>query len=259
MSRYGGVLILANNYINAINLPWISKYCDDKNFECCGIKFRVENSFFIVLCVYRSPSGEFTDFTTAFSSVISKIIKLKNITHLIVAGDFNIDFSSNSQEALTLFELFTSFNLTLTINSPTRVTDHSATVIDNILVNCDFVDAYNVNTHFSDHYSQRVTFNTNMDKSCGKLTSCKRIFNDFNCNYFNFLITNQTWQDVISCDDVNDAFKLFHDTFLHNFNCAFPIVSVHSKRRINDIRKKWLTPDLIFFKTIVDDLYIPTQ
>jgi hypothetical protein len=86
----------------------------------------------VVGTIYRPPKGKFEIFETNLSKILPKIDKSKIITYLM--GDFNIDllktescdFSNRFSE-----QLFTSSFFPL-ITRPTRITEHTATLIDNI-------------------------------------------------------------------------------------------------------------------------------
>ena len=90
----------------------------DKNLLCC--------------CLYRHPSGDTTKFVDHMTSILQKVQK-ENKT-LFIIGDFNINLYNYCFHTETNgFINLTGTNHLLPHNlHPTRVTDHSATIIDNI-------------------------------------------------------------------------------------------------------------------------------
>ena len=85
--------------------------------------------------IYRPPSGNFEMFENKLNEILSEVDKTKKITYLM--GDFNIDLlkTDNCDYSNRFCEqLFTSSFFPL-INRPTRITQHTATLIDNIFTN----------------------------------------------------------------------------------------------------------------------------
>ena len=113
-----------------------------KNFLCCSL--------------YRHQSSDMTSFTDHMTSILQKMQK-ENKTLFIIC-DFNIsllNYQSHS-ETNDFINLMVSQYLLPHILHPTRVTDHSATIIDNIFTNNAESDTISVNilSQTSDHFPQ---------------------------------------------------------------------------------------------------------
>ena len=88
----------------------------------------------IFVCViYRIPGSSFDSFVNKYQQILQYIGNKNSI----ISGDFNIDLlkyeCSNIVE--TFVNLSYKYSLTPVINKPTRITNHSATVIDHIWCN----------------------------------------------------------------------------------------------------------------------------
>ena len=84
--------------------------------------------------IYRPPNNKYDLFENAINEILSKIDKENKICYLM--GDFNIDLlKSESCVFANGFteQLFTSSFYPL-MTKPTRMTSHTATLIDNQLV-----------------------------------------------------------------------------------------------------------------------------
>ena len=92
-----------------------------KNFLCC--------------CLYRHPSSDLSSFINYLTSTLQKVQKENKV--LFIMGDFNINlFNYDSHtETNDFLNLMISHYLLPHILHPTRVTNHSATIIDNIFSN----------------------------------------------------------------------------------------------------------------------------
>ena len=119
----------------------------------------------ILNTIYRPPNGDMKQCETYFKDVFSK--NGKNLKNIVLAGDFNIDFldfetNKNVQDVLNLMFHYNMIPLT---NKPTRVTRHSANVIDDIITNSvtshnDFKLAI-IKIDLSDHFPIVFVIKTN--------------------------------------------------------------------------------------------------
>ena len=119
----------------------------------------------ILNTIYRPPNGDMKQCETYFKDVFSK--NGKNLKNIVLAGDFNINFldfetNKNVQDFLNLMFCYNMIPLT---NKPTRVTRHSANVIDDIITNSvtshnDFKLAI-IKIDLSDHFPIVFVIKTN--------------------------------------------------------------------------------------------------
>ena len=89
----------------------------------------------IIGTIYRPPNGNFEIFETKLNDVLYSINKTSKIAYLM--RDFNIDLLKSDQSDYSnrfSEQLFTSTFFPL-IAKPTRITPHTATLIDNIFTN----------------------------------------------------------------------------------------------------------------------------
>ena len=96
---------------------------------------RPKQSNIIIGTIYRPPDANLAEFNLKIDGLLSKISKERKRCYIM--GDFNIDllkyekhFSTNNY----LDNIFSHCFLPL-INRPTRITAHSASLIDSILTN----------------------------------------------------------------------------------------------------------------------------
>ena len=88
-------------------------------------------------CAYRPPNMSLKEFNRLLSSTFDKIQREKKKI-VYVCGDFNVNIMSHLKGGLSIQEfsnIFSSYFCFPSINKPTRVTDHSASIIDNIYCN----------------------------------------------------------------------------------------------------------------------------
>ena len=93
---------------------------------------------YIYIYIYINPSDlsdEFELFATQFSSLVTNIKNIKRTSH--ICGDFNIDLLKIKEKKHynDYFDDIISYGFFPKIILPTRISDHSCTLIDNIFSN----------------------------------------------------------------------------------------------------------------------------
>jgi hypothetical protein len=118
----------------------LSKYYDEKNIEICSLKIFLAKTNILILCIYRSPHGNFEYFINKLDKVLKLLSKTKN--EYILCGYFNVNFLEESPRKSQLLILLQSYNLYPTVQFPTRITDTTISTVDNI-----FIDKARINSH----------------------------------------------------------------------------------------------------------------
>ena len=134
--------------------------------------YNLNNLKDIYLCnSYRPPRGNITDdsllpFIEDINNILSELNKSKSIIALL--GDFNINLLqyNNSSAVRDYLNNIISLGLYPKITLPTRLTDHSATLIDNIFCNCYNDNSLSVGillSDLSDHFPYFCVLNEDRD------------------------------------------------------------------------------------------------
>ena len=93
------------------------------------------NKNIIIGAIYRPPTGNLEEFLDKFNELLSGVTRANK--HCYVTGDFNLDLMKHETHSITaqFLEALYSYGLIPMITKPTRITAHSATLIDNIFTN----------------------------------------------------------------------------------------------------------------------------
>ena len=115
------------------------------------------------------------------------------------------------------------------VDKPTRVIDHSKSLIDNIYTNLpqfgNICKSGILKTDFSDHYS--IFSFSNYDLLAKKDVHVhKRAITEKNKSNFHKALKRQNWDIVFNTDDVEVSFKYFHDKICELFEDNLPLVKV---------------------------------
>ena len=242
-STRGGValLVLKNTFKNIISLEYNDVYsfdnmcnCSNCLIESCFITLETSTNKFTIGCIYRHPNGEINHFNEQFRKIINSIDKT-NIT--IIMGDVNIDLlQPNNCKHEAYLNLCLEFNFVPCITLPTRITDHSATLLDHILVRTpsrlmqNKVSAGNLICGLSDHLPNFIVMdiNTYTFQDRPKI----RLFTENNIN--NFLSNMEDEVEVFNENNEENnseiPFTNFHNKYVYLFNKYFPLIRMSRKQ-----------------------------
>ena len=164
---------------------------------------------------------------------------------IVIMGDFNINFLNYDSHSETndFINITASNHLLPHILHPTRVTDHSATIIDNIFSNNLELDALsgNILTNISDHCPQfLILVNTDIDyKDC---SLHQYDYSKFNEQTFLNELKNHFW-DHLSTDnsDLNSKFNDFYEKVYTAVIEHAPLKKVN-KKQLKLKTKPWVNP-----------------
>eukprot|EP00733_Pompholyxophrys_punicea_P000249 Pompholyxophrys_punicea_v1_NODE_51_length_4304_cov_7.342359.p1 type:complete len:926 gc:universal NODE_51_length_4304_cov_7.342359:2873-96(-) len=101
--------------------------------ECESLLIRLPNLEASLLLVYRPPNSNVTTFVNSLSDFLERFSKTD---HLYLMGDLNVDLNKIKIDH-PFIDMILMHRLKSLINSPTRVTSTSTTLIDHIFTNVD--------------------------------------------------------------------------------------------------------------------------
>ena len=127
--KRGGVCIFAHNNLNYTNID-LSAYRKEQDIEVCALNLKLTFSNRKIMTIYRAPTGNFEVFLNRLDSILKTLCKADS--KLIVCGDINIDYLSDSEKKRQLDAALFSYNLFAIVHFPTRSQYQSNTAIDNI-------------------------------------------------------------------------------------------------------------------------------
>ena len=125
--RYGGVAVYIANHLSF-------RRCQGYEFddlETLWLKIHSKHSIFLLCTCYRPPD-EGRDFWLNLQDSLD-LAKQSGFNNLIITGDLNAD--PNTPNGTHLHNFCEGNNLTTHITEPTRITEHTATILDQFLTN----------------------------------------------------------------------------------------------------------------------------
>ena len=247
----GGVGIFVN-----IDLPYKLRpdLCRMTSYiECLFIEIpqKGKNNIFIG-CIYRPPNTDISLFNSEIVLLLKTIDGEKKKLALI-AGDYNLDLIKQEKHAPTaeFFNNLISYSFYPIIRNPTRISNISSTLIDNIFVNSTQykVASAIVYSEISDHLPIILHLETCLIKNVLPGVIKRRFFDKNSMAQFLAELANtDNWLDVYKrCQfdvDTDAAFECFHKQYTAIFNKNFPEKTIKLSHRLTP-RHAWMTKGLI--------------
>lgn len=182
--------------------------------------------------MYRPPLTNVNIFLERLEVLLSQLPPNSSI---VLAGDLNINFTDKtSMNTHMLINLLTSFNLSMHIDTPTRISQFSATTIDYFCSNLSkrHISCSVVAASLSDHEAIHGVLHLNIENSTCKF-KLGRIFSRNNYERFYQFCQEINWECLLN---LPDSFNLFHKSLVDAFHAAFPIQKIKIKNK-----KPWIT------------------
>ena len=239
----GGVSLFLNENIEYKELHASTS---EASIEALFVEITLHNKKYVVGVVYHPPNTNIRTFTEILSEKLD-IINSNNLpTYLL--GDYNADLLKYDLHKPTagFLDMMFAHSFIPLINRPTRITDETSTLIDNIytnvlnLNNCTMqgILSPNISDHeaiFHLHYMQ------NNERNVQDEYILIRKRGDKNYQQYSNEVNNFDWDKVNQYNTCQSAFTFFSTTLRGIYNKAFPVTKV--KKRYKN-RLPWLTPGL---------------
>ena len=221
---HGGVGIYVNK-----NMPYLTR--DDLSvfilhvLESLFIEIQINAKKYRNWChLPNTPLADTDLFVDKLSKITSKISAENKDVYIM--GDVNIDLLKYGTHHKTndfINSMITKGYLPL-ITKPTRITNHSATLIDHIYSNTTSQN-YTSGIIISDLADHFGTFYTSTKSTPTDLPKYKsvRVMKQTNITYFAELLSATDFASVLSHECPNDAYNTLCNIYTHLFDAAFPI------------------------------------
>ena len=241
----GGVCIFVHESLHFKTRSDLAINCEDCESLSIEIVNNCSRKNVLITTMYRPPAGNFE----AFEHNLKHLLAKSNNKVFYLAGDININLLQHSTVGIARNYMNTilQYNIMPIIDKPTRVTNHSSTLLDHILTNETKVNSKItsgvITTDVSDHFPTFSISNcikANLDQN--NAIFLKRLVNTDSIQKFRVMLNEANWELLYECKDVDSAYDFFSRTFLIHYNKAFPYVEhkVTNKNR----KSPWMTKAL---------------
>ena len=221
----GGVAILIHNTLTYKERTDI-KPSSTSDLEAIFVELKTRTGNLIIGSMYRPPHTNEKNFLKDYGLLL-KQLKVEPEKDILIGMDHNMDLLKTSKHKHTqnILDLNLDEDLLPTITKPTRITEHCATLLDNIFLSrrlqCLFVSGICL-TDLSDHLPGLVCLKDLRHETTLQKTITYRIIHDDNIQDMNEELKTYNWNDVLAGLNTNDSFNVFHDIIVGAFNTHMP-------------------------------------
>ena len=218
---------------------------DNDVIESQVIELTAKPKNILIGIINRPPNGKLEEFKECLSNLLQTLDLGNKKCFLMV--NFNLDLlKSDENEHIKDFTntMFSSAFYPL-ISRPTRISNTSATLIDNIFVKkieesykCGILFTYPISDHLPVFLT---TSNSHRSKHCNAVNIKQRLINDKTINCLCQDLKHQDWKEVYSLDDVQYAYDHFYSNLYRLFGKNIPLVKPKSKLYDHGQKVPWIT------------------
>ena len=262
LSNAGGVAFYVKNNLKFSVRSDITTV--DQNFEALWIEIdTIGQPNLVCGILYRHPNGNLDKFMEYMNLTIEKIHQENKLC--LFMGDFNIDLLKIDTHITSekFINDLGSFFFQPQILQPTRITDHSSTLIDNIFFNSieHFIISGNVVYDLTDHLPNFIIFDKFSTLPLN-IKIHKRDYSKLNKEALINDIQSINWHTVFAPNtDPSDMFDSFYYRISEIIDKHIPIKQV-SRRELLFLSKPWITPAIkvsIRIKNKLHNKYLKTK
>ena len=193
---------------------------------------------------------EVNEFNSLFLNTLSENLLSEKNKEIVLMGDFNIDLLKYEKDHNTADFLDQMYSASLVphITSPTRITSHSRTLIDNIFSTAISENAISGNmvTSISDHLAQFLFLPIDQFKTNNNKNIYQRNLKSFNQQIFLEDIQNLNWNNILELEnqDLDNSFNNFFLMIETVLDTYVPIKKLN-KAELKLKSKSWLTKGIM--------------
>ena len=234
----------------------------DSIIESMFIKVFTQNGKFKVIGnIYRPPNKDIDIFLQDLEIILKKLDckELKGAEEILISGDFNINVLSHLNHASTnrFLSLMLTHSFMPTITLPSRVSDNSATCIDNIFSNKQNLNFQSglILEHITDHLPVFLAQTSEGNLGKGDLSKEKIInMSKSNIKLFKEKLAKISWNGVLNEVRPEVAFEAFQSKIDKEFKESFPFTEKRKNRK-KFAQNPWMSNELLSMRRKKDKLF----
>lgn len=248
LSNAGGVAIYVNNFLRFSKIEKFTIATVHSETLFVEIKLKNRKKGLVIGVVYRHPSSSLLPFQNQFTQTLNELAKHKK--EYIIFGDFNVDLLKHQNNSYV--DSVYAEGCFCLIDKPTRITSHSATLLDHVYSNIleKTLSTDILLFDISDHLPTTCSLNLKPDRTNNN-RMCRNTTNFCNDNFINdtskliLKVTNDLYSvKENETTQLDKICTLFINEFSDVVNTHAPLKPL-SKRKCKQRKKPWMTKEIL--------------
>ena len=216
--------------------------------EHCIVELKTDKRNILLVSAYRPPNTNARTFLSEYKKLLDRLKKQKD--HEIVIGlDHNLDLlkSHLNQPTNDFIELNLDRELIPCITKPTRITNKSATLIDNILIGRLLQRNYTsfvVIEDISDHFACLVVLKDQNKSIKGPKYIKTQNLDDLKIANIVISFQEYNWKEILGSLNADEGFNIFHSILITTIDKIAPETEIRLSKSKTP-RDPWITKGLL--------------
>ena len=199
----------------------------------------------IVGVIYRPPDNNVRELCDELEKLLVNISSNNKLCVLI--ADWNLDLLKHNRHRPTaeFLDIMYSKMFFPLITRPTRITSHTATLLDNIFINSldSVCNSGLLFSDISDHLPIFSILSVKIDCANKDSWFTYRENSSINMQMFREKLQQYDWKDVSENNDPCHAYRAFLNKLTLSYNMCFPVKRVRNRKHVR--LKPWITECLL--------------
>lgn len=246
--RTGGVMALIRGDIKyKVN----TVKCVSNYVWLLSVEFSVSRVKYLCTVLYHPPQNCNAQFVDFFNEYLDSVNEFSGIN--VIMGDFNFDISKPSFYGDKILSYIYSNGFSQVVDSPTRITNVSKTLIDYVVTNDkNLAVSVHHTPRIGDHSILSVQLGHRASNECKDLIVYRRSMKGYDADQLRNYLLDAEWTN--DSGDVDVLANIFVDSICDILNVMCPKQKFVFKDKY--LNKAWITPDIKQNMRVRDELYI---
>ena len=227
-SRGGGVGFYVRESLSYTTNSAYSTFVE-RIYESISIDILFQNKRTTLINLYRPPMCPNLTEAQSFDVFLSNLNKVIDVSrsNTFCFMDSNINLSNKNSEADKFCDLWSTYGFSNLINTCTRITKTSSSLIDQIFTNNQQMCGLSgvITSDISDHLPL-FSYIPLTGRIENPSSTYKRFFTSFNINLFKDRLADIAWASVLNDNNVMTAYATFIEIWDALFQIAFPLKKI---------------------------------
>ena len=210
-----------------------------KIFECLTIEVLLENKKSSFSSIYRSPSDSpehISEFNDHLDHLLYNLSSSFQNSYICLDSNFNSLIPLPNIHHAKYYTTISENGFIQCITKATRISNNSSSLIDHIITNSSLekIISGTIISDISDHFMTFIQLP--FVQSCNLPRYVEsRVFSGTNIGKFRDCLGKLSWNNVLTCKNVDDSYNLFWTDFKMLYDQNFPVKKTKFNKNLHKI------------------------
>lgn len=249
--RGGGLVTYIKGEIKCDSQSYEHLNISNQHLETLIVKINLpQTKPIIIINTYRPPSGKAAEAIDKLQEIIDNVPRNSEI---YILGDLNIDLLAINSPSFKKVQTFTQDNnLKQMIQSSTRITKRSASLIDHIYTNSSYIkNSGTINLNISDHVPIYIIRKKMKETKLLTSFTCRKL-KYFDIEVLKEKLLEYNWTELYNSTDPNIGWTILITHIRNILDQLYPLKEYKNVR----VKASWLNSEIFEIMKLRDESYM---